>query len=147
MRLHQKETAKRLSFFKYWKLINIGHYNDNDDFLSFEKTSKEARWSCFDLPSIKIVSKMCIKMMSIICPSKLHQKGTSKWRGNSLILMCRRNFGIHSTCWVCWYNWAKLILVSTQNHRCFNFKFWCYFNVDKMTLFRRRNTVISSTFI
>ena len=32
-------------------------------------------------------------------------------------------------------------LESTQNQRCFNVKFPCWFNVDKLTLFRRWNTV------
>ena len=71
-------------------------------------------------------------MTSIIRPSKLHENNTSKWRANSSILTCRRNFDIDST---------KLVLVSTQNHCCFNVKFWCCFNVDKMTLFQCWNTV------
>ena len=33
-------------------------------------------------------------------------------------------------------------LESTQNQRCFNVKFRRWFNVDKLTLFRRWNTVI-----
>ena len=42
MRLHQKETTKQLSFLKYQKLINKGHYN-HQDFSLLKNTSKEAR--------------------------------------------------------------------------------------------------------
>ena len=42
---------------------------------------------------------------------------------------------------------TKLFLESTQNQRCFNVKFRRWFNVDKLTLFRRWNTVIFSTMI
>ena len=115
--------------------------------MSFKNTAKEVRWSCIDFPSIKIISKMYIKMTSIFCPLKLHQKSTSKWRGNSSILTCQRNFNVDSICWVCWYNRIKFVLVSTQNHRCFNVKSWSSFNVDKMTLYCRENTVITSTLI
>ena len=41
MRLHRKDTAKRLSFLKYRKLINKGQ--SDHDFFSFKTTSKEAR--------------------------------------------------------------------------------------------------------
>ena len=119
------------------------------------KKTKEARWSCVDYPCVKIISKIYIKMMSIVCPSKLPQNSMSKWHGSSSILTCQRNFDIDSTGWVCWYNRTKLVLVSTQNHCCFNVKFhvdltlinwrcvefWCCFNVDKLTLYRRWNTV------
>ena len=111
--------------------------------MSFKNLSKEACWSCVDFTSNEIISKMYIKVTSIIRPSKLHQKITSKWRGNSSILTCRHDFEIDSTCWVCWHNRTKLGLVSTQNHRCFNSKFWRCFNIDKMTMFRRWNTVTS----
>ena len=40
IRLHQKDTAKRLSFLKYSKFINKGQ--SNHDFFSFKNTSKEA---------------------------------------------------------------------------------------------------------
>ena len=92
-------------------------------FIVFKKKTKEARCSCVDYPCIKIISKVYIKMTSFIRPSKLHQNSMSKWCGNSSILTCRQNFNIDSTCWVCWYNRGKLVLVSTQNHRCFNVKF------------------------
>ena len=108
----------------------------------FKKKTKEARWSCVDYPWVKIIWKIYIKMTPIIRPSKLHQNSMSKWRENSSILTFRRNFDIDSTCWVCRYNRTKLVLVSTQNHCCFNVKFWCCFDVEKMTLFRRWNTVI-----
>ena len=42
MRLHRKDTAKRLSFLKYRKLINKG--KSDHDFFSFKNTSKEVRW-------------------------------------------------------------------------------------------------------
>ena len=38
-------------------------------------------------------------------------------------------------------------LESAQNQRCFRVKFRRWFNVDKLTLFRRSNTVIFSTLI
>ena len=41
----------------------------------------------------------------------------------------------------------RLLLESTQNQRCFNLKFWHWFDVDKFTLFRRWNTVTFSTLI
>ena len=84
--------------------------------------------------------KKHVEVTSIIHALKLYYR-------NSSVLTCRRNFDIDSTCWVCWYNRTKFVLVSTQNHCCFNVKFWCSFNVDKMTLFRRWNTVISWTLI
>ena len=40
-----------------------------------------------------------------------------------------------------------MFLESTQNQRCFNVKFRRWFNVDKLMLFRRWNTVIFSTLI
>ena len=128
MRLHRKETAKRFSYLKY----------------VFKKT-KEARRSCVDYWCIKITSKIYIKITSIFHPQELHLNSMSKSGGNSSILMYRQNFDINSTCWVYWYNRTKLVLVSTQNHRCFNVKFWCCVNVDKMTLFRRWNTAICLT--
>ena len=82
--------------------------------MSFKNTFKKARWSCVYFTSIEIISKMYIKMTPII------QKSTSEWRENSSILTWRRNFNIDLTCWVCWYNRTKLVLMSTQNHRCFN---------------------------
>ena len=140
MRLHRKETVKRLSFLNYRKLINKGHLN-NHDFSSFKNTSKEARWSCVVFTSTKMLSKMYIKMMSLIRPSKLHQKITSKR------LKIRWYWRANLTCWVCWYNRTKIILVSNQNHNCFKVKFWRWFTADKLTLFRRWNTVIFSTLI
>ena len=101
--------------------------------MSFENTSKQARWSCVDFPSIRIISKMYIKVTLIIRPSKLHQKSTSEWRGKWSILTFRHNSYIDSTCWFYWYKRTKLGLVSTQNQRCFNAEFWSCFNVDKMT--------------
>ena len=113
------------------------------------------------------------KMTLINRPSKLHQNSMSKWRENSSILTCRRNFHcmksvqIRSFFWrenrdqkkLCiWTHFTqclaltqhvepvrittKLVLAATQNHRRFNVKFWFCFNVDKITLFRRWNTVL-----
>ena len=48
---------------------------------------------------------------------------------------------------ICHLKFAQLGLVSTQNHRCFNHKFCSCFIVDKLTFFRRWNTVISSKLI
>ena len=59
-----------LSVSKYQKLINKGHESDHDFVLL--KTHQKKH----------VESKMYIKMTSIISPSKLHQKGTLKWRGN-----------------------------------------------------------------
>ena len=140
MRLHRKETVKRLSFLNYRKLINKGHLNYHD-FSSFKNTSKEARWSCVVFISTKILSKMYIKMMSLIRPSKLHQKITSKR------LKIRWNWRAHLTCWVCWYNRTKIISEPTQNQHCFNVKFRRWFSFDKPTLFRCWNTVTFSTLI
>ena len=58
IRLHQKDTAKRLSFLKYSKLINKGQ--SNHDFFFLLKTHQNKH----------IESKMCIKMASIKRPSK-----------------------------------------------------------------------------
>ena len=134
--VHRKETVKTLS---------IRGTNTTMVFCLF--ALKEARWSCINFPSIEIISKNNIKMTLIIHPSKLHQKITSIWHGNSSVLMCQRNFNIDLTYWVCWYNIGTLSLVLTQNHRCFNVKCRRWFNVDKLTLFRRWNTVIFSTLI
>ena len=41
MKLHRKDTAKRLSYLKYQKLINKGQ--SDHDFFSFKNTLKEAR--------------------------------------------------------------------------------------------------------
>ena len=138
MRSHRKETVKRLSFLNYRKLINKGHLH-NHDFSSFKNTSKQARWSCVVFTSTEILSKMYIKMVSLIRPSKLRQKTTSK-----RLKICRY-WHVDLTCWVCWYNRAKIISVSNQNHNCFNVKFWHWFNADKLMLLRRWNTVIFST--
>ena len=42
---------------------------------------------------------------------------------------------------------TKMALWSTQNQRCFNFKFRRWFKVDKLTLLRRWNTVTFSMLI
>ena len=100
---------------------------------------KKTRWSCVDFPSVEIISKKYIRMTSIIRPSKLQQQSTSKWHGNSLMLFnslifvdirwytCRRWFDLLSL-----LVRTKLVLVSAQNHLCFNIKFWRCFSVDKM---------------
>ena len=62
--------------------------------------------------------KMCIKMTLIIRPSKSEQNIRT-----------------------------KMFLRSTQNQRYFNFKFRHWFNVDKLMLFRRWNTVIFSALV
>ena len=113
--------------------MSIRDTKANHKFMSFKNLSKEARWSCIDFTSNEIISKMYIEVTSIIRPSKLHQKITSKKRGNSSILTCRHNFETDSTCWVCWHNRTKLGLVSTQNHRCFNSKFWRSLKVSEVS--------------
>ena len=95
---------------------------------------QKARWSCVDFPSVENISKKYIRMTSIIRASKLQQQGTSKWCGNSSISTCSRWFDLLTL-----LVRTKLILVSTQNHHCFNIKFWRCFSVDKMVMFRRSN--------
>ena len=90
MRLHRKDTAKRLSFLKYRKLINKGQ----SDHVFFLLKTHQMKF---------VESKMCVKMTSIICPSKLEQNLRT-----------------------------KMLLWLTQNQRCFNFKFRRWFNVDKL---------------
>ena len=46
-----------------------------------------------------------------------------------------------------WYINKLAFLESAQNQRCFNVKFRRWFNVDKLMLFRRWNTVTFSTLI
>ena len=65
MRLHRKGTAKRLSFLKYRKLINKGQ-SDHDFFLLKTRQKKH------------VESKMCIKMLSVIRPSKFEQNISTK---------------------------------------------------------------------
>ena len=73
---------------------------------------------------------MYIKMTFIIRPSKLHQNiKTPKFVDIGVSTKFRHNK-------IKQYR-TKLVLVSIQNHRCFNVKFLSYFDVDKMTLFRR----------
>ena len=98
-RVNRKDTAKRLSFLEYWKLVNQGQ--SNHDFFLLKTHQKK-----------HVESKMCIKMTSIILPSKLEKNIRT-----------------------------KMFLWSTQNQRCFNFKFRRWFNVDNLTLFGRRNTL------
>ena len=81
MRLHRKDTVKRLSFLKYPKLINKGQ-RDHVFFLLKTHQTKH------------VESNMCVKMTSIICPSKLEQNLRT-----------------------------KMFLWLTQNQRCFNFTF------------------------
>ena len=64
MRLHRKDTAKRLSFLKYQKLIMKGQSNHDFFFKSHQKKHVE--------------SKMCIKMTLIIRPSKSEQNIRTK---------------------------------------------------------------------
>ena len=92
---------------------------------------QNARWNCVDFPSVEIILKKYIRMTSIIRPWKLQQQSTSKWCGNLSILTCRRWFDLLSL-----LVRTKLVLVSTQNHHCFNIKFW---RVDEMMKFRRSN--------
>ena len=117
------------------------------------KTSKTYQWGALKQPRIfvfhkyikkhvkvasifhppKLYWRCTIKMTSIICPSKLHQKTTLNWCENSSMLTFRRNFDIGLTCWACWYNRTKFVLVSTHDHWYFNVKFWSCFNIDKLS--------------
>ena len=146
MRLHRKETAKRLSFLKYWKLNNKRHWIDHDFCLLKIHQKKHVEVASILHPS-HLYRKCTLKWRRLFTHPNYIKKSTSIWRGNSSILTCRRNFDIDSTCWVCWYNRMIFGLVSTQNQCCFNVEFSGCFNVDKMTLFRRWNTVISSILI
>ena len=72
--------------------------------VSYHRRTKEQKGSESPLcdTCIKIISKIYIKMASIIPVSKLHQNSMSKWLGKLSILTCQRNFDIDSTCLVCW---------------------------------------------
>ena len=79
-------------------------------------------------------------------PSKILQKSMSKWlrsfaHQDYINKACRNDMKIRRclpvdvdlTWWACWFNIrTKLVLVSTQNHRCFSIKFWACFSVYKM---------------
>ena len=66
MRLNRKDTAKRLSFLKYQKLINKGQSDYHFAFLL--KTHQKKH----------IELKMCIKMTSFIRPLKSEQNIRTK---------------------------------------------------------------------
>ena len=133
MSLHRKETTKRLPFLKYRKLINIWHHT----IFCLLKTHQKKH---VEVASIFHPSKLCrnctLKWRRLFTHQNYIKKSTSKWHGNLSILTCRRDLYIDSTCWVCWYNRTKLVLVSNQNHRCFDVKFR-HFDVEIRLSFQR----------
>ena len=104
---------------------------------------------CFSKTHLKIH----VEVASILHQFKLYRKSRSEWhwsfvhrnysndaRWNDVKICWYWPVDIDSTCWVCWCNIrTKLVLVSTQSHRCFNIKLWRCFSVDKMKPFRRWN--------
>ena len=102
----------------------------------------------------KTHKKNHVEVASTFHPSKLYRNSTSEWyqsfayqnysnkaRWNDVEIRRYWPVDFDSTCSVCWYNIrTKLVLVSTQNHRCSNIKFWSRFNVDKMIMLRHSNT-------
>ena len=91
------------------------------------------------------------EVASIFHQLKLYRKSTSEWHGsfahwnynarwNDVKIRRYWPVDIDATCWVCWYNIrTKLVLVSTQSHRCFSIRFWRCFSIDEMMTFRRWN--------
>ena len=100
IRLHRKETVKQFSFLKYQKLTQR-NIKTTTIFFIFQKNIKRSTSELRQFPTHQNYIEKYIEVTSIIALSQLHQKSTSKWRGNSLKSMYRRNFDIDWTCCVC----------------------------------------------
>ena len=128
MKLCPKETFKRLYFLTYQKPIKKRFQNNHDIF--FQKYIK-ARRSCISFSSklhpkntykqrrffaIEILSKKVRRSDAGFCPSILHRKSTSEWRGNLSIFSFRCIDIIlsisHSIVIFYFYTWMKILPVT-----------------------------------
>ena len=71
----KREKSKQFWFWINWKFIKRRYQNEHQ---TFKNTSKQACHRCVNFQFIKIGSKKYIEMTLLFGQSKLHQEGTSK---------------------------------------------------------------------